>query len=102
MHFESLRNLLDHLKEHGKLRHVAHEVDKDWEIAAITQQVMRQPRHDPAIYRRERRRQAKGSSDDLERGKVYWAGGTPPTPCATSHLVMHFYSGVDSDMLYRR
>ena len=32
-------------------------------------------------------------ADDLERGKVYWAGGTPPTPRATSHQVMHFYSG---------
>ena len=36
MHFESLRDLLGHLEDNGKLHHVTHEVDKDWEIAAIT------------------------------------------------------------------
>src|SRR5882672_8683383 len=42
-YFESLRDLLDHLERIGKLHRVARSVDKDWEIACITRQVMYQP-----------------------------------------------------------
>jgi UbiD family decarboxylase len=41
--FESLRDLLTHLERIGKLQRVATPVDKDWEIACITRQVMYQP-----------------------------------------------------------
>jgi len=43
MHFKCLRDLLIHLEANGKLHHVTHEVNKDWEIAAITRHAMRQP-----------------------------------------------------------
>ena len=79
MYFESLRDLLGHLEDNGKLHHVTHEVDKDWEIAAITRQVIRQPRHDPALYRGQQRRQAEGRSDDLERPHSA-SGYRPPAP----------------------
>lgn len=42
-HFESLRDLLVHLENIGKLQRVTKLVDKDWEIACITRQVMYQP-----------------------------------------------------------
>jgi 2,5-furandicarboxylate decarboxylase 1 len=41
--FESLRDLLTHLERIGKLQRIAKTVDKDWEIACITRQVMYQP-----------------------------------------------------------
>src|SRR2546427_8812342 len=41
--FESLRDLLAHLERIGKLQRIATPVDKDWEIACITRQVMYQP-----------------------------------------------------------
>src|SRR5882757_3083808 len=41
--FESLRDLLVHLERIGKLQRVSRAVDKDWEIACITRQVMYQP-----------------------------------------------------------
>ena len=40
--FESLRDLLAHLERIGKLQRIATPVDKDWEIACITRQVMYQ------------------------------------------------------------
>src|SRR5438094_1803524 len=42
-HFQSLRALLGHLEGIGKVQRVSHSVDKDWEIACITRQVMYQP-----------------------------------------------------------
>ncbi len=42
-YFESLRDLLSHLENIGKLQRVTKAVDKDWEIACITRQVMYQP-----------------------------------------------------------
>jgi 2,5-furandicarboxylate decarboxylase 1 len=42
-HFQSLRDLLSHLERIGKLQRVTRPVDKDWEIACITRQVMYQP-----------------------------------------------------------
>ena len=42
-YFESLRDLLDHLERIGKLHRITKSVDKDWEIACITRQVMYQP-----------------------------------------------------------
>ena len=41
--FESLRDLLAHLEAIGKLERIACSVDKDWEIACITRQVMSLP-----------------------------------------------------------
>ena len=41
--FESLRDLLIHLERIGKLKRISKPVDKDWEIACITRQVMYQP-----------------------------------------------------------
>jgi UbiD family decarboxylase len=41
--FESLRDLLLYLERIGKLQRIAKTVDKDWEIACITRQVMREP-----------------------------------------------------------
>ena len=41
--FESLRDLLMHLERIGKLKRISKPVDKDWEIACITRQVMYQP-----------------------------------------------------------
>ena len=41
--FESLRDLLMHLERIGKLQRISKTVDKDWEIACITRQVMHQP-----------------------------------------------------------
>ena len=41
--FESSRDLLTHLERIGKLQRISKTVDKDWEIACITRQVMHQP-----------------------------------------------------------
>ena len=41
-YFESLRDLLSHLEKIGKLRRITKQVDKDWEIACVTRQVMHQ------------------------------------------------------------
>ena len=41
-YFQSLRDLLDYLERIGKLQRIAKTVDKDWEIACITRQVMYQ------------------------------------------------------------
>jgi UbiD family decarboxylase len=41
-YFESLRDLLSHLEKIGKLRRITKQVDKDWEIACVTRQVMYQ------------------------------------------------------------
>src|SRR5260370_42577902 len=41
--FETLRDLLLHLERIGKLQRISKTVDKDWEIACITRQVMYQP-----------------------------------------------------------
>jgi 2,5-furandicarboxylate decarboxylase 1 len=41
-YFESLRDLLTRLEEIGKLRRITTQVDKDWEIACVTRQVMYQ------------------------------------------------------------
>ncbi|HEX9462670.1 MAG TPA: UbiD family decarboxylase [Alphaproteobacteria bacterium] len=43
MSFISLRDLVSHLETRGKLKRVSAEVDKDWEIACITRQLMYQP-----------------------------------------------------------
>ena len=40
--FQSLRDLLEYLERIGKLQRIAKMVDKDWEIACITRQVMYQ------------------------------------------------------------
>jgi len=42
-YFESLRDLLTHLERIGRLQRISKTVDKDWEIACITRQVMYQP-----------------------------------------------------------
>jgi 2,5-furandicarboxylate decarboxylase 1 len=42
-YFESLRDLLLHLERIGKLQRVTKSVDKDWEIACITRELMSQP-----------------------------------------------------------
>jgi UbiD family decarboxylase len=41
--FESLRDLLAHLESIGKLRRISAAVDKDWEIACITREIMQAP-----------------------------------------------------------
>jgi len=41
--FESLRDLLAHLEQIGKLQRLSRTVEKDWEIACLTRQVMSQP-----------------------------------------------------------
>jgi 2,5-furandicarboxylate decarboxylase 1 len=41
--FPSLRHLRGHLENIGKLKRVRKSVDKDWEIACVTRQVMYQP-----------------------------------------------------------
>lgn len=41
--FQSLRDLLAHLESIGGLQRVSKEVDRDWEIACITRQVMSMP-----------------------------------------------------------
>jgi len=41
--FPSLRHLLGHLENIGKLKRVKKSVDKDWESACVTRQVMYQP-----------------------------------------------------------
>jgi 2,5-furandicarboxylate decarboxylase 1 len=41
--FKDLRVWLAHLESQGLLKHVGAAIDKDWEIACVTRQVMRQP-----------------------------------------------------------